>query len=361
MALFISKGLSVHSLISLGDESERNAIMDYPQNIDIKCIKRTDLTNSLAFYLKKESITHLIFQGDNMSISLAVLKAIKQTNCRGILQYHGSPYAYLKKNLYKSDIQEKPFNLLKIGYSKLLYPFKKRKLLKIITNSEYGFVTVSNSVQAELNNLFNTKFKNITSIHNPLSFWQKKQIEIENKEPKIVFISRLERKHKNAFLSVKAWQLIHHKYPEWELQILGDGSLMEKIKNYIKENNINNIALLGEVNNVEYYLERSSISILTSDSEGFGMGLFEAAAHKNALVTTKSYGGVKDFVTDGLNGFFVKRNDFLAMAKKIEELILDKTLREEMAINSHVMYKTIADEDIFKEWTKLLLENDTSS
>lgn len=356
MSLFIAKNLRVHSLISLGEETAKNAVIHYPDTVSLKCISRKNIQTELAFFLKKKKISHLIFQGDNMSISLAVLKAVNQTNSRGILQYHGSPYAYLKKNLYSSDLLEKPVNLLKTGLSTLRYPFKKRKLLKVIKNSKHGFVTVSNSVLEELNSLFYTRFKNVLSIHNPISFKQNKPVKLENKEPIVVFVARLERKHKNAFLSVKSWNLLHNKFPNWELIIIGDGSLMEKMKSFKQKHQIRNLSFLGTINNVNSYLERSSIAILTSDSEGFGMGLFESASFKNALVTTESYGGVKDFVQENYNGFFVKKNDYIGMAEKIEKLILDKNLREKMAINSYTKYDEIAAENIFKQWTNLFLK-----
>lgn len=356
MSLFIAKNLPVHSLISLGEETAKNAVIHYPDTVSLKCISRKNIQTDLAFFLKKKKISHLIFQGDNMSISLAVLKAVNQTDSRGILQYHGSPYAYLKKNLYSSDLLEKPVNLLKIGLSTLRYPFKKRKLLKVIKNSKHGFVTVSNSVLEELNSLFYTRFKNVLSIHNPISFKQNKPVKLENKEPIVVFVARLERKHKNAFLSVKSWNLLHNKFPNWEMIIIGDGSLMEKMKSFKQKHQIQNLSFLGTINNVNSYLERSSIAILTSDSEGFGMGLFESASFKNALVTTESYGGVKDFVQENHNGFFVERNDYAGMAEKIEKLILDKNLREKMAINSYTKYEEIAAENIFKQWKNLFLK-----
>ncbi len=113
MSLFIAKNLPVHSLISLGEETAKNAVIHYPDTVSLKCISRKNIQTDLAFFLKKKKISHLIFQGDNMSISLAVLKAVNQTDSRGILQYHGSPYAYLKKNLYSSDLLEKPDKFIK--------------------------------------------------------------------------------------------------------------------------------------------------------------------------------------------------------------------------------------------------------
>ncbi|HIE46158.1 MAG TPA: glycosyltransferase [Flavobacteriaceae bacterium] len=289
-----------------------------------------------------------------MTISKSILKALHNTNCKGYLHYHGSPYAYLKKHLYWSDIKEKPINAIKIIIAKIFYPFKKRKLKQIIQQSSDGFVTVSNGVRLELKQLYKKDFPQVVTIHNPISYTEKTVVDLTTKENKIIFVSRLERKHKNAFLSIKAWQLIHEKYPDWEFQVLGDGRLFKEIKTFKKDNNITNLQLFGQVNNVNAYLEKSSISVLTSDCEGFGMGIFESIANKNAIVSTESDGGVKDLITDGFNGFIVPRNDIKQLSDKIEQLINDKELREKMANNSFERYQSLINENAFRQWKVLL-------
>jgi len=354
IALFIQNGIYVDSLLSLRDAKESNSMIKHPKDLHIQQIDWKDITNDLTHYLNKRKITHLIFQGDNMTISKSILKALHNTNCKGYLHYHGSPYAYLKKHLYWSDIKEKPINAIKIIIAKIFYPFKKRKLKQIIQQSSDGFVTVSNGVRLELKQLYKKDFPQVVTIHNPISYTEKTVVDLTTKENKIIFVSRLERKHKNAFLSIKAWQLIHEKYPDWEFQVLGDGRLFKEIKTFKKDNNITNLQLFGQVNNVNAYLEKSSISVLTSDCEGFGMGIFESIANKNAIVSTESDGGVKDLITDGFNGFIVPRNDIKQLSDKIEQLINDKELREKMANNSFERYQSLINENAFRQWKVLL-------
>jgi glycosyltransferase involved in cell wall biosynthesis len=352
--LFINNAIDVSHLFSLGDEKARNTIVDYHNDVTITCLDRNKLTEDLLHTIQKEKITHLIFQGDNMSISLDILKINKQSNCKTILHYHGSPFAYLTKNLYRDDIIENPINIFKIAFSKIVYPFKKRKLLKVIKSSKYGFITVSNSVKDELFKIYDNEFENIKCIHNPISVKQNKLINLNKKENKIVFISRLERKHKNAFMTLKIGRLLKKNNPNWELLILGDGPLFSKMKRYIYEYKLQNIQLLGEVKNVESYLEKSAIAISTSDSEGFGMGLFEAASFGNALITTKSHGGIKDFVIDGETGIHVNRNDYKEMSHQISNLINDHALRKKLAQNAYLKYAEISKETIINQWLALL-------
>lgn len=352
MTLFKQNNINVSSLISLGGILEKNPIIHFPIT-SIKCIERKKITSELSNFINANSITHLIFQGDNMSIALLILESLKKTTCKGFLHYHGSPFSYLKKSLYRNDIFEKPMNLFKIILSKISYPFRKNKLKRVVLQSEY-FITVSIGAKKELINLFDTKFKHIEAIHNPTSFELKNEVLLSNKKKQLVFVSRLERKDKNAFLSIKAWQLIHHKYPDWNFIILGDGKLKNRMANFIVKNKIQNVLLLGQVNNVHEYLEKSAISILTSDSEGFGMGLYESIAFKNAIIATSSYGGVSDIIAHEKNGYLVAKNNSVELSEKMEVLIQDDNLREKMQIASFNKYKQFLLEDIVSQWRNLL-------
>ena len=114
IALFIQNGIYVDSLLSLRDAKESNSMINHPKGLHIQQIDWKDITNDLTHYLNKRKITHLIFQGDNMTISKSILKALHNTNCKGYLHYHGSPYAYLKKHYIGLILKKNPLMLLKL-------------------------------------------------------------------------------------------------------------------------------------------------------------------------------------------------------------------------------------------------------
>lgn len=351
---FKKRNIDTKTIFSLGDTSVRNQIIPFPKQIEFIGLSKEEFILNLNKQLIEKNISHIIFQGDNMTISKNILEASKDTNCKAILHYHGSPYAYLKKHLYWHDIKENPINLIKIGISKIMYPFKKAKLLKNIKNSTSGFVVVSNGIKNELETIYNEKFDNIICIHNPTSF-----IPIEEefnlpKEKTVILISRLVRKHKNVLLALRAWKHIYKAHPEWKFEILGDGLLLPKIKKFIKHHNLKNITLKGHITNIDYYLKRSAISISTSDTEGFSMTTYEAMIFKNPIVLTKSYGGISDLVVHNENGLFSPRGNDKKLAKNIERLINDEKLRTKMGNNSYQKFLDLQKEDIFLKWKNLL-------
>ncbi len=350
--IFEKNNLKIRYIFSLGDISVKNKIIKLPNYIELVQVSRNNLSAELHNHIIDNCISHLIFQGDNMTFSKDILRGVKNTNCKSFLHYHGSPYAYLKKNIYWYDIKENPINIFKKGIARIFLPFKKAKLMKNIKNSD-GFITVSNAVKQELLDIYNIEFDNITCIHNPTSFKVNGNI-IFKKEKKIILISRLVRKHKNVLLALRVWKRLHIKYPDWKLQILGGGLLLPKLEKYIIINNLKNIDLVGHVNNVDEYLKKSSISISTSDTEGFSMTTYEAIAFKNPIIATKSYGGIYDLIVDKENGLFSPKDDDKKMAKNLELLINNEKLRTQMGNDSYQKYITLQNENIFSQWSELL-------
>lgn len=358
MCRFREEGFQNLNLISLKSGSGTPS-MNYPKNASLKIFDKENtgkkfFADELAEYLKKKNIQHLIFQGDNMTIALEVLKAATTAGCHAYPQYHGSPYAYLRKY---SEADEP--NIEKIIFSKIVYPFKKKKLKKFIENSAQGIFCVSKGSADELKQIFKDDTsiaEKLKVIRNPILL--KEQHEV-GKEKVITFVSRLENKHKNAFLAVKAWSLIANKYPDWKLVILGDGSLKGKIEEFCKKQNLRNIELPGFVSNVNEILAKSSISLNVSNCEGFPMGVAEAIVQKNVLVVTDSDGGAKDMIIHGKTGLISPKNDAEKLALNLEKTINDENLRRELSENAFNHLKKIAKEDSFEMWMKELFMDES--
>ena len=358
-SLFYENGFNFNHLISLSSANKEPQI-PFPKNLKVTVLSngsKTDIEQELSSVLKKNNITTLIFQGDNMSTSLKVLKAAESAGCRAILHYHGSPYAYFKKYIYGSDIIEKPLLIFNLLWAAVQYPFKKNKLKKVINNATGGLVCVSNGLENELKHIYALQ-KNVSdriiTIHNPLSFTAVDSIDISQKEKMLVYVSRLYRKHKNSLLVLKAWHRIAKENEAWHLYIIGDGKLRKKMEEYVIKNKVPNVIFTGLISNVEDYLKRSSISLLTSDCEGFGMGLMESAGYKNAVISTRSDGGVYDIVEEGITGYLVPKNDDKSFSEKLQVLISNEPLREKMAENVFQKIKSFSDAKIIAEWKNLL-------
>lgn len=353
MQKFKYKGFKNLHLISLRSEN-KTPLIKYPEGIAIEVLDKEqsgtmNICHQLGGYLNHHQIKHLIFQGDNMTITLEVLKGAKIAGCKAYPQYHGSPYAYLRKyaDAKSSNIEKKIF-------SKIVFPFKKAKLKKVIQNSEHGFYCVSNGAKRELMDLYKGNegvLSKLKVIRNPIIF---DTCAPQEKQKLISFVSRLESKHKNAFLAIKAWSLIAKKYPDWKLMILGDGSLKHEMEGYCKDHRMENVEFPGFVNNVRDILQKSAISLNVSNCEGFPMGVAEAIAAKNALVVTDSDGGARDMIIHKQTGLVAAKNDAAGLAGHIEQLIMDENLRNQLAENAFRNLQKLAERDTFTMWIKEL-------
>jgi len=358
--LFQENSIDFKHIISLYSVNEYPEI-NYASHLKVHVvnpISKRSLIENIAKVLQENNITTILFQGDNMTIALAVLKAAKNANCKAILHYHGSPYAYLKKYIFREDLIRNPILMFKWLISKIVYPLKKNKLKRVIQLAQDGFVCVSHGAEQEIKELYNLNdysSRKIIMIYNPLLF---EKINSDNlfseKEQIVLFISRLTHKHKNAMLIVKTWMLLADKYPEWKLEILGDGPLKVIMESVFEKNKIQNVRFYGNLKNIEEKLIKSSIAVSTSNCEGFGLAMAEAAYFANALVATKSDGGMKDIIFEGQTGFFVPLNDACRLALAIEKLIQNQVLCAELGKNAQKRIDNLNFKNEIIKWKKLL-------
>ena len=355
--LFLEKGIMVDHVISMHNKFEKPHF-PYPETINyvnLNCSSK-DLEDKLYQQFIALDIKNLIFQGDNMSISIALLKAAKRAGVKAIPQYHGSPHAYLDKYISASEMFENPYLALKYLFASSVRPFKLLKLKKYLLLAENGIACVSEGSANEIKKIFKSSQvinERVFTIYNPLHIkLQDITTDVNQKSNNIVYLSRLENKHKNSFLVVKAWNEIAHKYPNWQLDILGDGGISDKMKSYVVEKNITNVVFHGMITEIAPYLSKSKIAILTSNCEGLGMGILESICYKNAVVCTKSDGGITDLVKHEKSGLIVDRNDHEAFARSMEKLMNDDQLRTEYANESYKIASNFSDDKIIEQWRK---------
>lgn len=112
----------------------------------------------------------------------------------------------------------------------------------------------------------------------------------------------------------------------------GDKKRLIELSRKLKVND--RIIFTGEVSHSEKLmgLDISKIFILPSEWEAFGMGILEAMARGNAIISTKTEGG--EFLVKKDNGFTYNFGDLNNLKKCIKILFKDKRLREVIQKNN---------------------------
>lgn len=120
----------------------------------------------------------------------------------------------------------------------------------------------------------------------------------------IITVGRLEP-IKRFDIFIRSIAELKKTYPGVKAAIIGHGSLFSELKNLTMELNLeDNILFPGAQSNVEEWLQRSKIFMLTSDSEGLSLAMMEAMMCGLPAVVS-NVGDLGDLVNDGQNGFLI--------------------------------------------------------
>ena len=140
----------------------------------------------------------------------------------------------------------------------------------------------------------------------------------------LIMVGRLAQV-KRIDLLLRAVQRVAHRIPEVNATIVGDGELRESLEKLAAELGISDrVAFVGQQSNVQEWLQRSRVFVLTSDTEGLALSMMEAMLCGLPVVVS-NVGDLGDLVDDGVNGFLINERSPEAFADRIVELLTDST------------------------------------
>jgi glycosyltransferase involved in cell wall biosynthesis len=150
--------------------------------------------------------------------------------------------------------------------------------------------------------------------------------EFESSGAIITSVARFEwpKDHKTLLLALN---ILKKKGLEFFCLLIGEGSLKKETLELCDELELKErVCFLGSRNDIPQIFSISDIFLLTSIFEGIPISIMEAMAARLPVVAT-DVGGISELVDDGKTGFLVPIGDSLAVANKIEKLLLDSSLR----------------------------------
>lgn len=175
-------------------------------------------------------------------------------------------------------------------------------------------------------------------------------------EKRLISVGRLS-KEKGYLDLLKIYYVISKDYPDWTLDIVGDGKERENLERFIRKNNLEDKVTLHGFQGKEYIdnlLNKSSIYIMTSYTESFGIVLIEAMSHGVPCIAFSSAEGAKEIINSGKNGYLIKNRNHLAMIKKIEDLINDYEVRRKIGKSARYSVKKYTSNSVKEKWYNLI-------
>lgn len=198
--------------------------------------------------------------------------------------------------------------------------------------------------------------KNVSVQINPLSL--NPLTTLPEKKNTILAVGRLDAWHYKGFdLLLKAWGRIAKNHPSYVLQFAGTGSekSVNFLKKHIEENGIENqVEFLGFQDDMESIYKESSIFVLSSRYEGFGLVLIEAMSQGCACVACDFGGRQGDIIQHGHNGLLCPIDNVESMANNIEKLIINKELRVKVQSNAIRSLSKYSKQSVSLSWNNLL-------
>jgi N-acetylglucosaminyldiphosphoundecaprenol N-acetyl-beta-D-mannosaminyltransferase len=175
-------------------------------------------------------------------------------------------------------------------------------------------------------------------------------------QKRIISVGRL-AKEKGYSDLINVFASVHKKHPDWTLDIVGDGVLYESLSNEIKQLKLDKYITLHGFQRKDYInklLKKSSIYVMTSHTESFGLSLVEAMSFGIPCVAFDSAEGANEIISNNKDGYLIPNRDKELMTDKINELIEDKKLRDKIGKNASKKSLLYDKKAVKKKWINIL-------
>ena len=175
-------------------------------------------------------------------------------------------------------------------------------------------------------------------------------------EKRLISVGRLSREKGYEDL-LDVFKLIHQEEPSWRLDIIGDGAQKNLLGDRIFNEGLKECVTLHGFQDktfINNLLSQSSIYLMTSVTESFGIVLIEAMSYGLPCVAFDSAEGATELIQDGVNGYLISYRNKEEYAKKVVELIRNKKLRTKLGSAGRKTSLNYTGDKVKRDWIKLL-------
>lgn len=113
----------------------------------------------------------------------------------------------------------------------------------------------------------------------------------------------------------------------YKLVIIGEGTERHKLENTIEQLNLKDkVVLLGQVKDVESWIQKAKIFAFTSFYEGYPNALAEAMVGGLSCLSYDCPMGPSDIIEDNINGYLIPLGDKELYIQKLNKMIKDEVI-----------------------------------
>lgn len=156
---------------------------------------------------------------------------------------------------------------------------------------------------------------------------------------------------------IEVWADVQKKHPDWKLDIFGEGILHKDLSKKITEKKLEKVIKLNPyTTELDKEYLHSSLYIMASRFEGFGLVLIEAMRCGVPCIAFDCPYGPRDIIKNKTNGLLIKDGDIKGMSDAICYLIENKDIRKKMANAAKENVKRFFPEKIMPHWNDIFFE-----
>ena len=242
----------------------------------------------------------------------------------------------------------------KIGWEHNHHHGNQRYEKKIVKSNQKldALVLVSQDLKKD----YQAKLKTCRCVYIPNSIDDYPEIPSDLTHHHLISVGRLS-KEKGFFDLIQIFEKIVLSHPDWKLDIIGDGREREHLKSYVKEHHLEDSIIFHGFQGKAYINQKllsSSVYLMTSYTESFGIVLIEAMSYGLPTIAFDSAEGAREIIEDGKNGFLISDRDHEKYIQKVEQLMDSQTLRLKLGTNGRKNVKKFTKEEVGKIWFDFL-------
>lgn len=174
------------------------------------------------------------------------------------------------------------------------------------------------------------------------------------KQKKAISLGRLSYE-KGYDLLIEAWAIVHESFPDWTLEIYGEGDKRNELQHLVDVKKLGSaVHLRGATDRVNHKLSESEIYVLSSRVDNFPMVLLEAMSNQLPIVAFDCPNGPGEILSAGQDAVLVGRENVAALAGAIIGLIQNPQLRKQMGAKGFENVKRFSAENVMGQWDALI-------
>ena len=175
---------------------------------------------------------------------------------------------------------------------------------------------------------------------------------LQNKH--VIWVGRFDYQ-KRPLEMIDIWKKVYPKFPDWHLDMYGEGELLNEVEDKARSLNMN-IHIHQPTSNIFDCYRNSSFLVSTSLFEPFGLVIPEAMSCGLPVVSYDCPYGPSSLISDGQEGFLVRLSNPDMIAERICQLISDVSLRRNMGKHAIETSSWYSADTIMPMWKILMGE-----